>query len=128
METVVGILMLGAPFAAVGALLALANRRQRRRRAEVGRQIALTDAIHARLGAVVAPDVRRLRGGRWQVVIAAPLESPPVVADVLAIVEQVFAHPGAAPYEVVLRRRRTPAARPRGGRPAPVGRESLSWT
>lgn len=128
METLVGITMIGTPFVAVGVLLALVNRRHLRRQAEVARQIALTDAIHARLGAVVAPEVRRRRGGRWEVAIAAPLESPPVVADVLAIVEQAFAHPGAVPYEIILRKQRTPASRGRAGRPARVGRESLSWT
>ncbi len=127
METLVGLTMIGTPFAAVGLLLALVNRRQRRRLAEVGRQIALTDAIHARLGAVVAPQVRLRRRGRWEVAIAAPLESPPMVAEVLAIVERVFAHPGGAPYEVILRRQWTPLPRARAGRPA-VGRESLSWT
>lgn len=127
METLVGVAMLGTPFVAVAVLLALLNRRQRRRQEEVGRQIALTDAIHARVGAVVAPEVRR-REGRWEVAIAAPLESPPLVAEVLAIVEQAFAGSGAAPYEVVLRRQRAPAPRARAGHPGAVRRESLSWT
>jgi hypothetical protein len=43
----------------------LAARVQRMRLDAVRRQIALTDAIHAELGAVVAPTVRRRLGGRW---------------------------------------------------------------
>lgn len=127
METLVGALMIVAPFAATAWLLALANRRQRRRLAEIDRQIALTDAIHARLGAVVAPEVRR-RGGRWQIAIAAPLERPSVVASVLSTVEAAFREPGGAPYEVVLRPQATPGSRSGARRPVAVRRASLSWT
>ena len=88
----------------------------RRRQAAVIQQIALTDAIHARLGAAVAPVVRRL-GNRWQVAIAVPLEHPAVVASVLAIVDAVFAGPEAAAYEVVLR----PQSGVAGGSPPPPG-------
>jgi len=128
MDALVGALMTAGPFAAVGLMLALTNRRARRRQEAVGRQIALTDAIHARLGGIVAPVVDRLRGGRWQVTIAVPLERPSVVASVLAIVEEVFAQPGTAPYEVVLRRQHAPGPPTRARRPAPVREESLSWT
>ncbi len=70
METLVGILVLATPVAIVMALFAGLDRREQRRRRETERQIALTDAIHARLGAVAAPVVRlgahglAHRGGR----------------------------------------------------------------
>lgn len=128
MQTLVGVLMIAAPFVALATVLALANRRERRRLAAVDRQIELTDAIHARLGGVVAPEVRHGRRGRWQVTIAVPLDRPSVVASVLAVVEEVFAQPASAPYEVVLHRQ--PAPKPRGDarHAAPVRTESLSWT
>jgi hypothetical protein len=116
METLLGVALLGAPFVLTGSLLALVNRRERRRQADVIQQIALTDAIHARLGASVAPVVRR-RGKRWQVAIAVPLERPAVVATVLAVVEEVFARPEPAAYEVVLSRQSSVW----GGTPPPGG-------
>ena len=72
METLVGLMFAGSPFAVTAALLLLAERRQKRQRAEISRQIALTDALHARLGAVVAPVVR-LRNRVWQVSVAVPV-------------------------------------------------------
>ena len=68
METLVGILVLATPVAIVITLFAGLDRREQRRRRETERQIALTDAIHARLGAVAAPVVRpgaRAGASRW---------------------------------------------------------------
>lgn len=127
METLLGVLIATAPLAGIGALLKLANLRERGRLAAAARQIALTEAIHARLGAVVAPEVRR-RWGRWHVTIAAPLDRPSVVASVLSIVEDVFAHPETAPFEIVLRPQPMPGRRGSGRQRAPLGQESLSWT
>ena len=60
------------------ALLAWTSRRERLRGEVVARQIALTDAVHERLGAVIAPVVRRRRRGGWQVRIAVRFERPAV--------------------------------------------------
>jgi len=118
----------GAPFAIVVALLAWANRRERRRRETHARQIALTDSVHERLGAVAAPVVRRRRRG-WQVCIAVPFERPFVVEALLAIVRETFAPrdgDGRA-VEIVLTRQVNPLASARvAGRD--VRKESLSWT
>src|SRR5215510_1314255 len=100
METVIGLMLAASPLILTGALLAVTDRRQRRVQAEIERQIALTDALHARLGALLAPVVRR-RGGVWQVSVALPAERPPVSA-VLAAVDEVF---GRAAYELRLRQR-----------------------
>jgi hypothetical protein len=78
------------PLVAMLALFAWASRRGRRQADVRACQIALTDAIHERLGAVVAPLVRRGRRG-WQVHIALPFEHLATMDAVLAIVREVFA-------------------------------------
>jgi hypothetical protein len=90
METVVGLVVAGMPFVVVSGLLVMLERRQERTAADVARQIALTDALHARLGALVAPVVRRRRR-LWQIEIAVPVEQPAVVASVLATVDEARA-------------------------------------
>ena len=123
METVIGLMFAASPMILMVALLALAERRQRRVRAEVERQIALTDALHARLGALLAPVVRR-RGSLWQVSVALPVETPALVGTVLKTTDEVFGH---AAYELHLRpaTAASPAA-PR--RRVPRAVEGLSWT
>jgi hypothetical protein len=75
--TAVAILVaLAVPVGALVALLRLVDALERRRADVVARQIALTDAIHAELGPVVAPLVRRGRGGRLEVVLAMPAGQP----------------------------------------------------
>src|SRR5215813_312080 len=118
----------GAPFAIVLALLVWANRRERRRRETHARQIALTDSVHERLGAVAAPVVRRRRRG-WRVCIAVPFERPFVVEALLAIVRETFApcDGDGRTVEIVLTRQVAPLASARAaGRD--VRKESLSWT
>ena len=123
MATLVGVLVLSAPFVTLATVLLVIERRQRRRTDEIRRQIALTDALHARLGALVAPVVRR-KSRAWQVVIAVPLGRPAVITAVLQVVDQTF---GRGAYEVVLRRQASPA-RSASVRPVAVREESLSWT
>jgi hypothetical protein len=124
MATLLGVLMLAAPLVALLALAALVDRRRARRHDAVARQIAVTDALHRRFGAVVAPVVRQ-RGRGWEIAVAVPFERPAVVAGVLTSADEVF---GRAPYEVVLQRQAPPVPAPRSRRPAPLGKESLSWT
>ena len=121
METVIGLVLAASPMILTVALVTVADRRQQRVQAEIERQIALTDALHARLGALLAPVVRR-RGGVWQVSVALPVERPAVSA-VLAAVDEVF---GRAAYELRLRPRTAdaPAAAARRARRAA---EELSW-
>lgn len=123
METVIGLMLAASPVILTVALLMGADRRQQRVQAEVGRQIALTDALHARLGALVAPVVRR-RGRLWQVSVAVPVEDPVIAGAVLATVDEVF---GRAAYELRLRQQVPPApAVP--ARHAARTVEGLSWT
>ena len=123
METLVGLMLASSPIVLTVALLAAAERRDRRVRAEVGRQIALTDALHARLGALLAPVVRR-QGRGWQVSVAVPIERPSVVGAVLATADEVF---GREAYELRLRRQ---APTPLVARPRRTARtvQELSWT
>ena len=124
METVLGLALAASPLALIGGLLVLVERRQARRQAEVARQVALTDALHARVGAAVAPVVERRRGA-WRISVALPVEQPAVLATVLRTVDEVF---GRVRYEIAVRRQAAaPAAR--GSRPGVrTARESLSWT
>ncbi|TMQ26870.1 MAG: hypothetical protein E6K82_03190 [Candidatus Rokuibacteriota bacterium] len=124
METLVGLMFAGSPFAVTVALLLLAERRQKRQLAEITRQIALTDALHARLGAVVAPVVR-LRDRVWQVSVAVPVDQPTVAAQVLSIVNEVF---GTVAYELRLRRQAPVVPAPREPRAVRATQRSLSWT
>ena len=96
----------------VVALLVLSDRVQRRTQATIARQIEVTDAIHAELGAVVAPVVRRRVGGPWQVRIPLELDNSETVTRVVRIARRVFdAHEGARAgrLEIVLSPRETSA-------------------
>ena len=124
METLVGILVLATPVVLLLTLTASLDRREQRRRRATERQIALTDAIHARLGAVAAPVVRLGRAG-WHITVAVPFERPAVADAVLATVHELF---GSGDYEVVLSRQTLAVPSTKASRPLTHGEESLSWT
>lgn len=90
-----------SPILTVGILLELAAWRDRRRQAAIARQIALTDAIAAELGAIVAPVVKPALWGPSKVRIPVPLSRPLTVARVLAIAHRVLARIPDG-YELVL--------------------------
>jgi hypothetical protein len=128
MLMVFGILVASAPFVIVFALIAWTSRRERLRRDLQACQVALTDRVHERLGAVAAPLVRRLRRG-WQVRMAAPFEHPALTASLLAIVLETFASRACDRrlLEIVLTRRPDPRKTMRAA--ADGARwESPSWT
>src|SRR5438552_18325432 len=110
------------PIALIAALLQLSTWRQRTRLAEVSRQIAVTDAIHAALGAVVSPVVRRRLWRGWQLTIPVPLDRPPMV---MRVVQSAYRALGAAErprpgrFAVGLPPRGTPVPRPGDALPAP---------
>jgi hypothetical protein len=124
MATLLGVLILVAPFGAFAGLVWVLEQHQARRHAEIARQVALTDALHARLGALLAPVVHR-RERRWRVEVAVPFEHPDVAAAVLTTADAVF---GGACYELVIRRQSPEASNVRARRPVTLGRESLSWS
>jgi uncharacterized membrane protein len=124
MATLAGLVLFAAPIGVLVALLMVSERWQAHRRDEVLRQIALTDALHARLGAVVAPVVR-WRQRAWRVTVAVPFERPAVVATVLATAAEVF---GQTRYEIALSRQTPAVPMPHPPRRATLGQESLSWS
>jgi hypothetical protein len=124
MAMLVGVLALATPIVILAGLLLLTERHQRRRSDEIQRQVALTDALHARLGALVAPVVRWRRRA-WRVAVAVPVDRPAVVAAVLATVDEAF---GRTRYEVVLSRQAPAAPSVRTPQAAALREESLSWT
>ena len=109
-------LWIGAPILLVGCL-------RSRRQEAIQRQIALTDAIDARLGPIVSPVVTKPLWGPWRVRIAMPLTRPIPVSRILAITHGVLSgidrvNPGH--YQIVL----TPKERrPHEGR---MGRFTLN--
>lgn len=128
MLTAFSILVASAPFVVVFVLLAWTSRRERLRRDVQARQVALTDSVHERLGAVAAPVVCRRRRG-WQVRVAVPFERPALIEALLAIVLEAFAsrERDQRLHEIVLTRQ--PDAP--GTKPAEadsVRWESPSWT
>ena len=103
-----------APFVVVAALLAWANRRERRRHEIRARQIALTDTIHARFGAAAAPVLRRDHDV-WHVWLGVPFECPDVTEALLATALDSFPPDDRdwRSVEIVLTRRPHAATRDR---------------
>jgi hypothetical protein len=54
------------------------------------RQIALTDAIDAELGAIVSPVVKKPLWAPWQIRIAVPFTRPAAVGRILAVAHEVL--------------------------------------
>jgi hypothetical protein len=80
-----GLVLASLPLVFVFGPLAFAAWRERRTDEARARQIAMTDAIHRDVGALVAPTVEPRLGGPWRVNIPVPFERPEVVASVLGI-------------------------------------------
>jgi hypothetical protein len=124
------------PASLVAALLLAAGRMERARDARIARQVAVTDAIHRELGAVVAPVVKR-RHGRDRVEIAVPFESPAIVGRVAAIAHRAMLRTGGSRgIEIVLAAQEPEARRTNVRKLQPVAssplaaseRETAAWT
>ena len=120
------------PFVLLIAALKLSSWRQRTRLDEIARQIAVTDAIHAELGAVVSPVVRRTLGHGWRLTIPVPLDRPDTVMQVVSAAYGVFSDPErtrSRRFEIVLTPQERPVPRRIAVRLAAgtTGR-SVSWT
>jgi len=118
-----------SPIALLVAALQLASWRQRVRLAEIARQIAVSDAIHAVLGAVVSPVVRRTLWGGWRLAIPVPLDRPDVVVQVLDAATVAFsaAERTSPRFEIVLTPQEKPVPR-RAPVLVPARGGSVSWT
>ncbi len=91
MNALGSLVVAAVPVLAVILLFAIVERVRRARRDAVEHQVAVTDAVHSELGALVAPTVTRGRSGAWQVQIAVPFEHPVVVERVVAICHATLA-------------------------------------
>ena len=98
MLIVLGVLL--AMLAPVVVLLAVAEARDRRRARVIARQIMLTDAVHAELGAVVAPVVEKHAFHPWRVIYPVRDRRAPEIGRLLAITDRVF-RPELRPAEDV---------------------------
>lgn len=82
------------PMSLLSALLFAVGRVERAREARIARQVAVTDAIHRELGAVVAPVVKRRFARHWRVEIAVPFESAALVGRISAIAHEAMRESG----------------------------------
>jgi hypothetical protein len=90
--TLLGLLLVMlVPVVFIVPVLWLANRLERFRHEVRARQVAVTDAIHRRLGAIVSPTVRKRPWGPWEVLIPVPFTRPAVLGEVLAIARAALA-------------------------------------
>lgn len=102
-------LLLG--FALVGGPMLLVDWFRKRRQEAIDRQIALTDAIDGRLGAIVSPVVRKPLWGPWEIQIAVPFIRSAAVGKVLSVVDEVFSSVegmDSSSYRIVLRAKQVP--------------------
>jgi hypothetical protein len=90
LEYGIGIAGVVAMFAGLGGLLWLTDAIRARRAAIVARQIALTDAIHAELGAAAAPEVTRSWARGWIVSVRLPLHRESTVSAISRITHDLF--------------------------------------
>ena len=96
------VMVVTVPALALAALLALVTRLQRSREHVIERQIALTNAIHAELGAVAAPVVVKPVFGPWRVTFAVPFGRPALVEQLVVITSRVLASVSPAGIRIVL--------------------------
>jgi hypothetical protein len=80
-----GVVLVSLPLLFVFVPLAVAAWREKRADEARARQIAITDAIHRDVGALVAPTVEPRSWGPWRLNIPVPFERPEVVATVVDI-------------------------------------------
>ena len=91
-------------FVLVGGPMFVVDWSRRRSRAVAARQIALTDALDAALGPIVAPVVSKRLFRPWEIRIAVPFLRSAVLARMMSAIDDVFSvEGGSAPaYRIVL--------------------------
>jgi hypothetical protein len=96
------VVLVAGPALALAGLLALVTRVQRSRTRVIEQQIALTDAIHAELGAVAAPVVVKPMFGPWRVTFIVPFTRPALVEQLILITSRVLASVSPTGIRIVL--------------------------
>jgi len=134
--TVLAVVIL--PAASVTALLLLAEWRTRARQRRLVRQVLVTEAIDAELGAIVAPVIKRRFARGWRLEVAVPFDEPALVGQVVALAHAAMQRtdPHASPPQIVLTAQtpevgRAHAAAPEARRVSPRRvreQESMGWT
>ena len=90
LSAVAVLVVLLSPAVVLVALLLAVEQRSRARADVVARQIMLTDAIHAELGAIVAPVVEKRAFRPWRVVFALSDERVREMTRLIAITDRVL--------------------------------------
>jgi hypothetical protein len=93
------VVLLTPVIALVGLLMAV-EARQRAQARVIARQIMLTDAVHAELGAVVAPVVKKRAFAPWRVIFAIPAGHTRDTGRLISIANRVFAEELRSPNDV----------------------------
>lgn len=104
-----------AALAGFSAMVILPGVFRRRQEDAARRQIALTDALDAAIGPIVAPVVTKAIFGPWRVEVAVPLGHPLMVGRLLEVTHGSLSAGGldAGAYRILL------VPRPESDRPAP---------
>ena len=109
-------------FALIGGPMVATDWVRRRGEAVIARQIALTDALDRRFGAVLAPVVTRSPFGPWEIRIAVPLHRSALLPRMLAAVDEAFSGvEGPDPSSCRILLTVTPDVRRAGGSGSRVG-------
>ncbi len=89
----------------IGVPIVLTNWLRNRRQETTRRQVALTEAIDGRFGAIVAPVVTKPLWGPREIRIAVPFQEPATVGGILDVVDELLSTSDrmeSGRYEVVL--------------------------
>jgi hypothetical protein len=89
LSAVVVLAALLAPVAVLVAVMLAVEARQRAQADVVARQIMLTDAVHAELGAVVSPVVEKRAFQPWRVIFPLPEERVRDMGRLMVITDRV---------------------------------------
>ena len=95
----IAIVLLGPALGLVG-LLRLVEARHRARAEVIARQVMLTDAIHAELGAIVSPVVDKPPFRPWRVTFALLPSRAAEVGRLVSITDHVLGRERVAPSDV----------------------------
>ena len=109
-------------FALIGGPMVLTDWVRKRRETVIARQIALTEALDGRFGAIVTPVVAKPLFRPWEVRIAVPLHRSAILARMLGAVDEAFfgvEGPGPRSYRILVSV--TPDVQQPDGSGSPVG-------
>jgi hypothetical protein len=101
-----GVVLVLLVFVLLGGPMFLVDWSRKRRQMAIQRQIMLTEALDGRLGAIVAPVVKKPLLGPWEIQIAMPFLPSAAVGRILSVVDEVFSSHegmGSSSYRIFFR-------------------------